>query len=395
MSAIAVNAEGRFELDARTSLVIVLVAVTAFTSQMAVPLWVGAVIDSFGFSAETAGTIAAVEFTTVALASFAVAVRIQQFSVRKLCAVGFALLIAANGAATLLESAGALTLCRAVAGVGKGLVISAAFGLAGRSTAPARAFALLNGGYTIFSSLTYFVVPFAIKAYGAAGAFASLCVATILGACLIPWIPSARSDEQKTAAPVATAGRTSGISGLLALLALVVLVGGSSVVWTFVERLGVRTGLSITDIGMILAVAALITLVGPAAAHTLNTRAGYIKPVLIGVGVKIVIAAILGTVTSALVFILVVPFFNAAMLFAVPFLQALMSLADLKGRFAAAAGASMTLGAALGSYIGGVTVTHLGLSYVGTVAIAMLCVVVVLALLSVRRLTATAADMRQ
>ena len=100
------------------------------------------------------------------------------------------------------------------------------------------------------------------------------------------------------------------------------------------------------------------------------------------------IAGILGAVTSAAVFIAVVPFFNAAMLLAVPYLQALMSLADPKGRFAAAAGASMTLGAGLGSYIGGVTVTSFGLSYVGPVAVTMLAAVIVLALLSLRGLSA-------
>lgn len=370
---------------------LVLVACTAFTSQMAVPLWVGAVIDSFGFSAETAGTIAAIEFTTVAIASYAVALRIHRFSVRKLCAVGFTLLILANGTSTVLDSAGLLTATRAVAGVGKGLVISAAFGLAGRSTTPARAFALLNAGYTLFAAVTLFTVPFAIEASGAAGVWASLCLATVIGACLLPWIPSARTEEAATAqAPTTNAG-TSGLSGVLALLALVVLVGGSSAVWTFIERIGLRTGLSLTDVGMILSIAAIITVIGPALAHWLDTRAGYKVPIIVGVGVKMLIAGILGTVTSAFIFIVTVPFFNAAMLLAVPYLQALMSLADPKGRFAAAAGASMTLGAALGAYIGGVTVTHLGLSYVGTVAVVMLAIVIVLALLSLRRLSAVIA----
>lgn len=380
------HAPGRIELDTRTSIMLVLVACTAFTSQMAVPLWVGAVIDSFGFSAETAGTIAAVEFTTVAIASYAVALRIHAFSVRKLCTIGFILLISANGVSILLDSAGGLTAVRAVAGLGKGLVISAAFGLAGRSTSPARAFALLNGGYTLFSAVTYFAVPFAIKESGAAGVWASLCLATVIGACLLPFIPSARAEEGSTPETSSASPRTSGLSGMLALLALVVLVGGSSVVWTFIERIGLRTGLSITDVGMILSAAAIITIIGPALAHMLDTRAGYRLPIVVGVGVKILIAGILGTVTSAAIFIATVPFFNAAMLLAVPYLQALMSLADPKGRFAAAAGASMTLGAALGAYVGGVTVTHFGLSHVGTVAIVMLVLVIVLALLSLRRL---------
>ncbi len=391
MSALTANVQGRIDLDTRSSIMLVLVACTAFTSQMAVPLWVGAVIDSFGFTAETAGTIASIEFAAVAFASYSVAMRIHMFSVRKLCAVGFILLIVANGTSTLIADPGLLTVCRTVAGLGKGLVISAAFGLAGRSTSPARAFALLNAGYTLFAAGIFFAMPFAIKATGAAGAFGTLCAITIVGACLLPWIPAARSDGQAASAPAAVATgeapQSSNLSGLLALLALVVLVGGSSVVWTFIERLGLRTGLSIVDVGMILSAAALITVIGPAAAHYLDTRAGYTWPVMIGVGIKMVLAGILGLATTAAVFIAAVPFFNAAMLFAVPYLQALMSLADPKGRFAAAAGASMTLGAGLGSYVGGVTVTHLGLSHVGTVAIAMLVVVIFLALMSVRRLT--------
>jgi len=386
LNRVTVNSEGRIELDTFTSIVLVFVTCTAFTSQMAVPLWIGAIIDDLGFSAETAGTIAAVEFATVALASFAVAPRIHRFSVRKLCAIGLGLLIVANGTATLLESAGALTVCRAIAGIGKGLVISAAFGLAGRTAAPTRSFALLNGGYALLSAVTFFVVPFAITAKGAAGAFAFLCVATILGACLLPWIPVGRSEGHPAAKP-SNEIRTSNAGGFLALLALVVMIAGGSVIWTFIERLGLQTGLSLKEIGMILSAAALITLIGPTLAHILNTRVGYKLPVLLGMGVKTALALILGTVSSAVVFMAAVPLFNTSMLFTVPYLQALMSLADGRGRFAAAAGASMTLGASFGAYIGGVSITYLGLGHVGTVAMAILVISIILALISIRCLT--------
>lgn len=386
MKDVAINADGRIELDRRTSFILVFVTCTAFTSQMAVPLWIGAIIDSFGISAETAGLIAAVEFTTVAVASFAVAPRIHQFSVRMLCTIGLGLLITANASATLLDSVGPLLVCRAVAGLGKGLVISAAFGLAGRSVSPARSFALLNGGYALFSVLTFLVVPLAITASGAAGAFGSLCVATLVGACLLPWVPVGRSDAQQAAGPKVST-ETSNIAGFLALLALVLFVAGSAVVWTFIERLGVGIGLTVTEIGMILSGAAAISIAGPALAYFLDTRAGYKLPVLLGLGVKIVLAVVLGTVSSTVVFIFAAPLFNLSLLFAVPYLQALMSVADRKGRFAAAAGASMTLGAALGSYLGGVTVTRLGLHHVGTVSAAVLFIVVILALVAIRRLT--------
>ena len=387
MSVLQTGTGGRVELGRRESIILVVATVTAFTSQMAVPFWVGAVIDSFGLSAETAGTIAAVEFTMVAVVSYAIAYRIHRHSVRSLCTIGFALLILANGASAFMDSPGALTFFRAIAGAGKGLVISAAFGLAGRSTSPARAFALLNAGYTLFSAITLLAVPFAIKGYGASGAFAALCVATIVGACLLPWVPSHRAEEDSPAVATQEASSTSGVGGVLALLSLIVLVGASLVLWTFVERLGLRAGLSITEIGMVLSAAAVITLAGPVLAHWLDVRLGYLMPIVLGISIQLVISALLGWVASAAVFIAAVPLLHAAQLFAVPYLQALISLADPKGRFAAAAGASMTLGAAIGSYLGGVTVTHLGLSHVGTVAVAMLVLVVVLAFMAVRRLT--------
>ena len=55
-----------------------------------------------------------------------------------------------------------------------------------------------------------------------------------------------------------------------------------------------------------------------------------------------------------------------------------MSMADPKGRLAAAAGAAMTAGGSLGSYIGGMTLTHAGYSVLSMVAITFFLLVMVL-----------------
>ena len=364
----------------------VFVVVCAFTSQIAVPFWVGAIIDDYAFTAEIAGTIAGIEFTTVAVTSYLIAARIHTFSPRAICALGLIILTVCNAWSTMIADATSLSICRGIAGVGKGLTISAAFGLAGRSVSPARAFAFLNGGYALMSAATYYVIPYVINSHGAFGAFALLSAATLVGACFLPWMPGGRSVAEVGASQSGDQS-TSVVGGVLTLLSLVLFIGASAAIGSYVERLGLRTGLPLTDVGMVLSIAALVTLIGPALAVAFDKRYGYKVPVFIAVIAKAVLALLLGMSASAAVFIVSVPLYNIAMLFAATYLQALMSLADKKGRFAAAAGASMTLGAGLGTFVGGVTITRFGLEHIGTTAVVMLLLVLVLVYLATSRLS--------
>ena len=115
---------------------------------MAMPLWVGAVVDTFGLSERAVGRIGAFEFGAVAIVSIVVGLRVHRYPVRPTIWAGLLILILGNIGSAFVHTELTLILFRAVCGVGKGLMVAVAFALVAGSTRPTRAFAILNGGYS-------------------------------------------------------------------------------------------------------------------------------------------------------------------------------------------------------------------------------------------------------
>jgi len=350
---------------------------------MLTPLWVGAIIDDYQFTEKTAGRIASIEFIIVGVVSLLIAARVHLYNVRSLSIVGLVCLLIGNGGAVLATDITMLTMCRTVAGIGKGFMVAGIFSLFARTASPTRSFAILNGSYTAFSAGFYLIVPYFIERNGASGAFMIMFIITVLGSLLAWWVPTGRNVPTVTRS---TSGPGSiGLAGILVLSALVIMWAGNSAIWTFIERIGVRAGLEITRIGAVLSFSALLTILGPTLAHILHTRYGYRKPIIIALSLKIIVAALLCNIISATAFIFTTPLLNLIALFIIPYLMGLMSIADPKGRLAAAAAAAMTAGNSLGSYIGGITVTEAGYGVLSIISISLFVLVMVLIHLTIKQ----------
>ncbi len=371
-----------------TSLVIVVV--TAFSSQMALPLWVGAIIDDHGLTAERAGTIAAVEYAAVAIVSVLIATRVHRYNLKQLSIIGMVCLLIGNGAATFAGDYMSLMCTRGLAGAGKGLVIAAIFSLAARTENPTKSFAIINGAYTALATIIYLTLPTPISAYGASGAFASLFAVALVGALFLFWVPSTRAVEQTGVGSSSTSGLTVSLSGFLVLIALIMMWTANGSIWTYVERIGLGTGLSLQQVGTILSVAAAVAILGPITAHLLENRFGFRKPIIAGAALKITAALVLCNLAAPAAYILAAPLFVLAALFIVPYLMSLMSKADPAGRLAAAAGGLLTAGSSLGAYLGGVTLTYSSTFVLGLLSSSLLLGVMLLVHIAVLMLDKSA-----
>ena len=325
----------------------------AFSSQMVMPLWVGAVIDDTGLSEAAVGRIGSLEFLAVAAVSVLVALRIQLFPTRRTAALGVALLVIGNVAAAWADRELTLTLARMLCGIGKGLVVAIAFSLAAGSPRPTRAFAVLNITYALFSTFFYLTVPYAIQWEGAAGAFLSMAGVAVAGALFMPGFPKDRL----------AASEISGLSlralpafGFIAFAALIILWSGNNVVWTFIARIGARDGLDVTAIGRVLSLSAFITIAGPSLARAVDTRFGYRLPMIAATALLIVTVLVIGYVSAPASFTVAACAFMLLPLFVTPYVMGLLSLADPAGRLAAASSAAMTAGSSLGAWIGGMAI---------------------------------------
>lgn len=365
----------------------VFVVVTAFSSQMALPLWVGAIIDDYELTAEQAGIIAAVEYGAVAIVSVIIATKVHRFNLKHVSLIGMICLLIGNGGAVFASEFQSLIVTRGLAGTGKGLVIAAIFSLAARTQNPTKSFAIINGAYTALATIIYLTLPVPIKANGATGAFAALFVVVLFGALFLYWVPSTRAVDQLKATATEDPKLAISLSGFLVLIALIFMWAANGSIWTYVERLGQSTGLSLQQVGTTLSIAAAVAILGPITAHYVHDRFGFRKPIMIGATLKIGAALVLCNWMIPQAYIVAATLFVLAALFIVPYLMSLMSLADPTGRLAAAAGGLLTAGSSLGAYLGGVTLTYSNTFTLSILAVSLLMGVMLLVHIAIQKLT--------
>jgi predicted MFS family arabinose efflux permease len=358
---------------------------------MVMPLWVGAVLDHYGLSTSAVGTITALEMGTVALVSLAMAVRVQRFRPLASVVVGLACLTIGNLLSAFVTDAAGLTACRMLVGVGKGIVVTISFSLAAGTRHPTRTFAVLNACYALFSMLFFLTVPPVIAAAGARGVFLLLSAVVLVSALGLVTYPRRRLEATELAAPSLTSVERF---GLIAFGALIMLWIGHNAIWTFVERLGLRVGLSPVEIGQVLSLAAFIAIGGPTLARLIDTRFGQTAPIFVAIIIKALAILALVYLSLEWLFSVLVPVFLFMALFTLPYFMGLLSQADPAGRLTAAASAAMTIGSALGALFGGWTTDAAG--YVGLGWLAEVFLVLALGLMGaaavrLRRVMAVAA----
>lgn len=355
---------------------LVFVVCTGFSSQMVIPLWIGAIIDDYGLSRSVAGSIGAAEMAVVAIVSFALAIQVHRFKARPTVLVGLACLVIGNLLAAFMKEPTTLTAARVLVGCGKGIVVTISFSLAAGTSHPIRAFAILNASYALFSTAFFLIMPGIIAAGGASGCFAVLSAVSLVSVLTMVRYPERRmqgTDMHRISL------RDIRGYGLLAFGALIVLWIGHNAIWTFVERIGLQIELTPAQVGQILSIAAFITICGPSLARLIDTRFGHTQPVLAAVSMKIVITLLLVYTSVQWMYAVLVPAFLLLALFMLPYFMGILSLADPAGRLAAAASAAMTMGSSLGSLVGGWTADTF--DYAGLGWTAATCFVIVIAVM--------------
>ncbi len=357
----------------------IFVVCTGFSSQMVMPLWIGAIIESLAISEKAAGAIASTEFAAVAIVSVTVATQVNRLNGRLTVAIGLALLTLGNLLAAYAETTSMLTVFRIMTGCGKGLVVAIIFGLCAGTRNPTRTFATLNVSYAIFATVFYLGIPPAIIWQGPAGAFLAMAAVAVAGAVFMIWFPARRLQAQeKIDAPFSAMP----LYGFLALGAMILIWMGHGAVWTFLERLGAQVGLSVADVGKILSLGAFVTIGGPLLARFIDTRFGNTTPVFAASFILLVSVLMIVYPLAPWMYSIAVPLFLLMALFSVPYIMGILSIADPSGRLAAASSAAMTAGGSLGALSGGLTVDQFGYSGLGWMA-GLLFVIVLIIIASI------------
>src|SRR5262245_15869854 len=214
------------------------------------PLYIGALIDSFGFVESEAGLVMSVELIALAATLALVSRRLVSVDPFRLATIGCVLTIAAHLASLLPSNLTALLGVRAGAGVAESFLTLSASVLISRAPAPDRFVAVAMVGAGIVYTLLMTGCSVVTARYGITGMY---LVAAATCAVLLPVFvltradatPAAHVESIEPSSPLMFSPLTI-VLGFLAAAVCLTFVGQAA--WSFAERSGARAGLAPIDI---------------------------------------------------------------------------------------------------------------------------------------------------
>lgn len=374
--------------------VLTLAHVCGMIDMVALPLWIGALMQYYRFSPPQAGITVTVFLLGVVIASAFFAPRFNRLPRRALTAAGFGLAAAAFFVASRqpvdAASFQVLVALHVVAGLGVGSALSFTHGCIGRSANPHRLFAVVNVALGVFAVFFLAGMPQAIQHVGATTLFIAFAAVMALGAVATALVfPQVAGEAQaasseKAAASLVPPSTQIPRAAWFVIAVVICMAMNQAMVFSFVERIGAERGFGAERINGVLIALGLVNLAPGVLAALLQKKW---SPIAVGFGGPVGQALLAVTMSSTVVF---APYAVAASLyvfmviFTHTFLFGLLTKLDGSGRAAAATPAMLMLGSCAGPALGGAVVQGLGYPGLGWAA-CVISFVALVCMLQVRR----------
>ncbi len=314
-----------------------------------IPFIVGATTDGFDAREGTAGIVSSWELGVMAAVSMLLAARYEALDKRRWSFAGALAFIGGYWLSLWSLEAGqwyGFLAARAAVGAGEGILFAISSGLAAQTARPDRTFAWFTGTHIVVSILCFWILPIASEPLGPAGSLVTMAGVGMLAAPLIAWTPAppaqhARDPAEASAPGSPPARERLGATATLLLLSVGSLNLGLNILFPFTERIGLAIGFTLPEIGQILTLGAVISVLGPIAAGAFAASGG--RTITIGLGAASQTAAALIFVYCASHAIWAGAYVvsSAALMYFMPLLYGLVAYYDRSGRINAAA-ASVT-----------------------------------------------------
>ena len=320
------------------TLALVVTGVVATLVLITMPVFVGGIVDQFGWGDKEVGWLASADMGGSAVASLIVARFVSRLNWRSTAWVAIFFVVLGNVISIHMDSVLSLFLIRVFTGFSNGLILSLVFVGLCHSSNPDRYF-----GIYVFSQLTLqacllVILPDMLGLWGMVSVyllFASASAATSLLVFLFPrrMPPSGTTVGNE---PETKKSGISAISGLaiVALGAQAVYFLAPAAIWGYFESIGQTFTLTINEVGDALGTASLAGIFGALVVIVLGTR--FNRLLCMGIGTTISIAAvwILLNGFGFAWFLAAAALFNFAWNYTFPYQMGVLALFDRSGSVA-------------------------------------------------------------
>ena len=317
-----------------------------------IPFIVGATVDGFAAREGTAGIVSSWELGVMAAVSMVLAARYERLDKHRWSLAGALAFIAGYGLSLWSLTAGqwyVFLLARGIVGAGEGILFGISSGLAAQTAKPDRTFAWFSGSHIVVSILCFWALPTAMEWLGPAGALFTMTGVGMLAAPLIAWTPDPATaspphpleDSSALASGSLPTRERLGSKTVLLLLSVGSLNLGLNTLFPYTERIGISIGFTLPEIGRILTLGAVISIIGPIAAGVFATRGGRTWTLGLGAASQVAAAFIFVYCSSHLLWAGAYVVSSTALMYFMPLLYGLVAYYDRTGRINAGA-ASVT-----------------------------------------------------
>ncbi|SDI49620.1 Predicted arabinose efflux permease, MFS family [Paraburkholderia steynii] len=348
-----------------TRAVLIVCHVAGMVDMVALPVWVGNLVQRYGFNSQQAGGIVTLFLTGVVLASVLLAPRFDRLPRRWIPAIGYGISAIGFLCASVVKEFGSLAALHVVSGLGVGVGLSFIHGTMGCSQNPHRIFAYAQAALGLFAVGFLGVVPQALSALGGSALFVVFAgVMSLAAVCAAAGFPaedrtcigqtSARQSE--THVPRATWFAVGGV---------LVLTLNQAMMFSFLERIGIDRHFGTDRVNFVLLTTGIVGLFPALIAAVLQRRLDARAVALTAPWAQ---AALALTVTNAATFLpyaLAGSIYPFVTLFAHTFLFGLIARIDQSGRAVASTPAMIMSGSAVGPLLAGTLALGMGYWAIG------------------------------
>ncbi len=343
---------------------------------VALPVWVGTLIQHYQFAPQQAGGLATLFLAGAVAASLLLAPRFGRLSNRTVAACGFAVSALAFFGASMRTDFAAMAVLHALAGLAAGSALSVTHGTIARGANPHRGFAVVGMALGVFAIAFFAIVLPLVTATGGGALFrvfaGVMAVGSVMSALAFPQAGVAPSVAPDPAFATARAGRAAlpravwfGIVGI-GCMGLV-----QAMTFSFLERVGSDRGFGVAAVTGVLVALGLVNLFPAALAALLEKRWSARTVLLAGPVLQALLVLVIMGSTAFAPYAAAASVFAAVMIFTHTFAFGLMARLEPSGRAMAATPAMVMIGAAIGPVLGGTLVQSFGYASLGLAALVL------------------------
>ena len=324
---------------------------------MGMPLLVGSMAKSLGFSEQQLGWLASSDMGGLFVGSILAALLVTSVNRRLLAAGGLLLVILANYVSTQNPDLLPLMLSRLSAGIGAGICYSTCTASLAGSHHAARTFSILLFVLVLMNAFIFYIFPIIEGEWGVNGLFMFYLLEAVPILLILPWLPrycAEKSIEENVEQnveesveardEVAVKEGTGGLSirshvpkalprlCLVAVFSFYLLVGAY---WAFIERAGAAVGISTEFIAGTLTWGQVFSISATFITVWLARRFGQLKPLLFALLIMVMTMLVLARKVDQITFVYSVFSFSFFWIFIDVFQLGSLSNIDHSGRYAA------------------------------------------------------------